>query len=647
MRIYAIVILYAGLASAQTGQQAFEKNCSVCHGGDGGGGEMGPPLGTRVANLDDENLTRIIQQGLPSRGMPGFNLPPAELSGLVAHVRTFRRGRRRAEQERRRIELTDGRSLEGLVVSQSFADLQLRTDDKRLHLLRPEGSRFREVTSETAWPTYNGDVSGNRFTPVTQINKESVGKLGPRWVFQADGAARMESTPVVIAGIMYVTSANECWALDAGVGRELWHFQRPRTKGLAGNAAGGFNRGVAAAGERIFMVTDNAHLLALNRMTGEVLWETEMADWRQNYNVTSAPLVAGDLVISGTAGGEQGVRGFLAAYDQTTGKEAWRFWTVPKAGEPGSETWQGKGIEHGSAAAWFTGTYDPGLDLIYWPTGNPGPDYNDAERGGDNLYSCSLLALEAKTGKLRWYYQFTPHDVFDWDATEPPVLIDAAWQGQPRKLVIQANRNGFFYVLDRTDGKLLLAEPFVKKLTWAKSIGKDGRPVYGELEKVAGGGTKVCPSQAGAANWTSTSYNPGTHLYYVQTLEHCNVYTKRPVTWEAGRGYLGGSSRSAPSEVPQKILRAISPFTGKVVWELPQPGRADSWGGVLSTASGLVFFGDDSGMFAAADATTGKPLWHFGTNQIPRASPMTYVFDGKQFIAVAMGSDVLAFALPD
>ena len=309
---------------------------------------------------------------------------------------------------------------------------------------------------------------------------------------------------------MYVTSANECYALDAGNGREIWRFQQPRTKGLVGNAAGGINRGVAVSGERVFMVTDHAHLLALNRFTGELLWDTEMADWRQNYNATSAPLIVGDLVVAGTAGGEQGVRGFLAAYDQTTGKETWRFWTVPKPGEPGSETWKGAGIEQPGGTTWMTGVYDAALGLVYWTTGNPSPDYNGDERLGDNLYASSVVALDARSGRLKWHFQFTPHNVWDWDAQQPTVLVDATWEGRPRRLLVQASRNGFFYVLDRTDGTFLLGKPFVSHLTWAREIGPDGRPVLMPGQEPSAEGTRVCPSAHGAANWYSTSYSPQT-----------------------------------------------------------------------------------------------------------------------------------------
>lgn len=607
---------------------------------------MAPSIVFRLASRTDVELAELIRTGIPNRGMPAFNLGNPEMTDLVAFLRTLP-PRRSPAPVHKKVQTTGGQTMEGLVIGESSLDLALRTDDQRIHLFRTgSGGRYRAVTSQTDWSTYNGQVGGNRYSTLTQITPANVAGLAPRWVFTMPNVPRLETTPVVVDGIMYVTSANECYALDAGDGRELWHFQRPRTKGLVGNAAGGFNRGVAQAGDRLFMATDNAHLLSLSRFTGAVLWETEMADWRQNYNVTSAPLVVGDLVISGTAGGEQGVRGFLAAFDQATGKEVWRFWTVPAPGEPGSETWKGKAIEHPSAVTWLTGTYDPQLDTLYWPTGNPGPDYNGDDRGGDNLYSDCMLALDAKTGKLKWYFQFTPHDVWDWDATETPLLVDANWQGQPRNLLIQANRNGFFYVFDRVNGKLLLAQPFVKNLNWATGIGPDGRPMLRPgLELPTATGAKICPMQDGATNWNATSYNPATGLFFVQAQEGCSIVTKRPVEWEAGRGYLGGNARTATDEPRQKVLRAIDIQTGKLAWELPQVGRGDSYGGTLSTASGLVFFCEDSGMLQAVDAAHGNPLWQFQTNQVWRASPMTYQFDGQQYVAAASGQNIIAFGL--
>ena len=550
---------------------------------------------------------------------------------------------------RKKIQTTDGRTLEGRALSEGMTDLQLLTDDQRIHLLRKTADdRYRAVTSQRDWPTYHGDPSGNRYTTLTQIDKTNVSHLAPRWVFPLSNVTQVENTPIVVEGIMYVSSANEVYALDAGSGRQIWRYRRPRTAGLAGNAAIGFNRGVAISGERLFMLTDNAHMIAIGRFNGDLLWETEMADWHQNYNGTSAPLAVGNLVISGTAGGDEGVRGFVAAYDAATGKEAWRFWTVPNPGEPGSETWQGKLTEHRGGASWMTGTYDPQLDLVYWPTGNPGLDYNGDERQGDNLYSDSILALEARTGKLRWYFQFTPHDIHDWDAQEPPVLVDTNWQGQPRKLLLQANRNGFFYVFDRTNGQLLLAKQFLKNLNWAKGIDAKGRPILNDLKANENGEIYVCPGFQGGTNWFSTSFNPATGLYYFQALERCNLFLKRDMEWQAGKGFMGGTARPAPGESFTKSLRAINIQTGEIVWDLPQiSGAATASAGVISTASGLVFFGENSGAFMAADAATGKVLWEFPTNQTWKASPMTYVFDNKQYIAIAAGPSIVAFRLPE
>jgi alcohol dehydrogenase (cytochrome c) len=550
---------------------------------------------------------------------------------------------------RRTIQTTDGQMLQGQVLSEGMSDLQIRTDDKKIRLLRKaDGNRYRVVTSQTDWPTYNGDPSGNRYSKLAQIDKSNVGRLAPRWMFPMPGATTIENTPLVVDGVMYVSQANECWALDAGTGRVIWRYRRERTRGVSGNAAGGFNRGVAVAGDRVFMLTDNAHLISLGRSDGELLWETEMADWHQNYNGTSAPLTVGNLVISGTAGGDEGVRGFVAAFDQTTGKEVWRFWTVPLPGEPGSETWKGKDLEHRSGATWMTGTYDAQLDTVYWPVGNPGPDFDGSEREGDNLYTDSVIALDAKTGKMRWYYQFTPHDVHDWDAQEPPVLVDTNWQGQPRKLLLQANRNGFFYVLDRTNGQLLLAKQFLRKLNWADGIGKDGRPILRNLPKDANGDTYVCPGFQGGANWYSTSFNPATGLYYFSALERCNNFSPRHGEWQAGRGYMGGAARPAPGESFEKFLRAINIQTGEVAFDVPQITTAQTASaGVMSTASGLVFYGENSGSFMAVDAANGKILWQFPTNQVWKASPMTYMFDNKQYVAIAVGTDIVSFGLPE
>ena len=605
---------------------------------------MGPAIAERLSPLDDQQLMKLIREGQPLKGMPPNVVPDAEMADLVKFLRTIERTGERP-LVRMSVQTTDGRTLDGLVLGEGFDDLQLQTDDKRVHLLRRAGDRYRPVTSETPWPTYNGDPGGNRYTTLTQIDKTTVSRLAPKWIMTIPDVGQLQGTPVVADGIMYVTAPNEAFALDAGSGRRIWHLKRPRTKGIAG---GGANRGAAVAGERVFMVTDNAHLLALNRFTGDVLWETELADWRQNYAASSAPLPAGNLIVSGVSGGEHGANGFVAAFDQETGKEVWRFWTVPKPGTPGSETWRGKDIEHGGAPTWFTGSYDAALDTVYWPTGNPAKEYDGSDRQGDNLYASSILSLDRKTGTLKWYYQFTPHDLWDWDATQTSVLIDVDWEGQRRPLMLHASRNGFFYVFDRRDGKLLLAKPFVRNLTWASGIGADGRPVRLPNQDPSPAGTKVCPSQDGATNWFSPSFNPATGLYYVQTFEKCSIYTTtQQGPWESGKSYLGGSQKTATDPKPQRILKAIDIHTGAIKWELPQPGPAQSWGGTLSTATGLVIFGEDGGALMAADAATGQPLWSFQTNQNWKASPMTYVFDKKQYIGVAAGSTIIALAVQE
>jgi alcohol dehydrogenase (cytochrome c) len=631
--------------SVDPGQRTFETRCARCHGGQGDGGEMGPPIRERLATRDNEQLARLIHEGLPLKGMPPADIPAAETTDLVKFLRSIERSPETVPVVRLTVQTTEGKALAGRVMNEGFGDVQLLTDDKRIHLLRRAGDRMREVSSGTDWPAYNGDPRGNRYTTLTQIDKTSIARLAPSWIFTIPGAGQSQATPVVVGGVMYVANPNECYALDAGSGRRIWQYRRPRT---AGATSGHANRGVAVAGDRVFMETDNAHVIALDRHTGELLWDTQLADWKQNYSASSAPLTAGNLVIAGVTGGEHGANGFVAAHDQATGKEVWRFWTVPRPGEPGSETWDGTDIEHGGAPTWFTGSYDPELDLVYWPVGNPSKEYNGDHRKGDNLYSASILALERTTGKLKWHYQFTPHDLWDWDATQTSVLIDAGWQGRPRQLMLHASRNGFFYVFDRRDGTLLLAKPFVRNLTWASGIGPDGRPIKLPNQEPSAAGTKVCPSQDGATNWFSPSFNPATGLYYVQTFEKCSIYTKRDdAKWESGKSYLGGSQRTASDPKPERILKAIDIRTGAIKWELRQPGPANSWGGTLSTASGLVIFGEEGGALMAADAATGTPLWSFPTNQSWKASPMTYAFDGKQYIAVAAGPNIIAFALRD
>jgi alcohol dehydrogenase (cytochrome c) len=445
---------------------------------------------------------------------------------------------------------------------------------------------------------------------------------------------------VVVDGVMYITGPNEAYALDATTGRQIWSFRTPRTAGLLSEAGGGANRGVAVSGSRVFMVTDNSHLLALDRGTGRKLWDVTMADSKEGYSSTSAPLVVGDMVISGIAGGEEGARGFIDAYEAATGKRIWRFYSIPARGEKGSETWIGNALEHGCGATWLTGSYDPALATLYWAVGNPCPDYDGDERKGDNLYTSSVVALDIKTGQLKWYYQFTPHDMHDWDAVEPLLLVDEQWEGRPRKLILHGDRNGFFFVLDRTNGELLLAKP-MSTVNWATGYGKDGRPILTEHFDSTLEGAIVCPGSGGGANWPATSYDPISKLFYVRVTDGCATYKKDPAPIEVGERFFGGSA--AGEQGSRNFIRAIDIRTGQKVWDYQLPGGGGA--GTLATAGGLLFFGEPGGALIAVESKTGKPVWHFEAGQTWRASPMTYMVAGKQYVVLAGTGGIFAFAL--
>jgi PQQ-dependent dehydrogenase (methanol/ethanol family) len=631
--------------------------CGDCHMVRGKGKAVGPDL----SNVGREMTAGEILQELrdPSaRIAPGYEMVTVELRDGRT-IRGFARGRTNFDIQ---VQTPDGQSY--MLQAQQIAAVR---NDKQ-SLMKPVNASPTELRdlvaylgnsdrieaagtppraasrSEAAgidfariqnprpgdWLTYNGSLSGNRYSGLKEINTANVGNLAVKWVFPIDHFG-LETTPLVADGVMYITGPNQAVALDAQTGRQVWKYSRPLTPGLIGDASLGTNRGVALLGDKVFMVTDNAHLIALNRITGSLVWDIYMPEEPQHYGSTVAPLPIKDTIIAGVSGGDRGIRGFLACYKASTGERLWRIWTIPFKGDPGGETWKGKEPQFGGGATWLTGAYDPDADTLFWPTGNPWPDSDDRDRPGDNLFTNCILALDPATGKLKWHYQFTPHDVHDWDATEPPLLVDANYAGEQRKLLLHADRNGFFYVLDRTNGKVLLAKQFVRWQTWTQGIGSDGRP----LPPPADPSPIDCPSDA--ANWDSAAYSPVTRLFYVLTMEQCRV---RPA----------GDWKSANQKAPltEKILRAIDIDTGKVTWEIPfiGPVYPKTWPGVMATAGGLVFYGDPNGAFAAADARAGKTLWHFPTNVYMKASPMTYSVGGKQFVATVAGPNIISFALP-
>ena len=492
----------------------------------------------------------------------------------------------------------------------------------------------------TNWYSYSGSFNSQRHSTLKQIDTGNVKDLATKWVYHVVGPGQLEAVPIVSDGVMYVSQPNEVHALDARTGRLIWKYQRA--------APAGRNRGLAVGGNRVFLGTADAYVVALDSRSGALVWESKMQGPGTRYQ-GAAPLVLKDRVIVAS---NSPAGGAVDAYDIETGKALWRWNAIPKPGEPGNETWKDDSWKFGGGPTWLSGSYDPELNLIYWGTGQAGPDFDGDVRRGDNLYSDCMVAIDATTGKLKWYFQYTPHDVHDWDAVEIPVLVDTQFQGQPRKLLVQANRNGYYYVLDRTNGKFLQGAPFVKLLTWSKGLTPDGKPIVIPGTEPTVEGTKVCPSTAGATNWPSPAYSPDTHYFYLIVTEGCGINYKATDKFQAaglsgfvnsGTGYI-----ESPEEQEgwQNYLRALDVTTGKLMWEYKQIGSHHYGAGVLSTAGGIVFAGDLQGYFTAHDAKTGKPLWHFSTGDLITASPIAYSVQGNEYLAIISGPNVFAFGLP-
>jgi alcohol dehydrogenase (cytochrome c) len=490
------------------------------------------------------------------------------------------------------------------------------------------------------WLTYSGDYAGQRFSLLDQVDTTTARSLVVKWVYQTGATGKFETTPLVVDGILYATGQDDrAFALDARTGRPIWLYQRQLPSDIR-PCCGRVNRGLAILGDKVFMGTLDAHVLALDSKTGNVVWDVAAVDYTKGYSFTLAPLVLKNLVILGVSGGEYGIRGFIDAYDADTGARKWRFYTVPGVGEPGHETWEGNSWKVGGAPAWMTGVYDSSTNQLFWPTGNPSPSNRGAGRAGDNLYSNSLLALDPDTGKLNWYFQFTKHDEHDWDATQVPIMIDSGG----KHLIAQANRNGFFYVLDRATGKLMSANPY-GKITWSDSKDSVGRPVPNNQSSPTPTGRTVCPGALGTTNWMSPSFDVQTGLFYVSAREQCDIFSTAPQPYEAGHAYYGSAYFPSDEAEPYwGALRAIDPENGQVKWEFRHP--SPTWSGVLSTAGGLLFTGDAEGNFIALNAASGKPLWHFQMGGAVYASPMAFAVDGKEYIAIAAGSSLYAFGLP-
>jgi alcohol dehydrogenase (cytochrome c) len=507
-----------------------------------------------------------------------------------------------------------------------------------------------QVTSEAlakaqqdpnSWLSYGKNYFGWRYSPLTQITTSNVAQLAPAWILPTIPGTN-ETTPLVSGDMMYITaSSNNAWAVDLLTGRKVWSYSDYVPSGL-GLCCGPVNRGFAMLGERLFKVNIQSTLVALDAKSGKVLWETTIDDYKKGYSNTAAPLVVKDMVVVGTAGAEWGIRGYIDAYDANTGKRRWRFYTVPTAGEPGIETWGGSSFKTGGGSTWITGTYDPELNLIYWGIGNPGPDMDGDVRPGDNLYTCAVVAIDADTGKLKWYFQFTPHDVHDWDAVADPVLVDAMVDGKKIKALAQANRNGFFYLLDRTTGKYITAKAYTK-VNWADGIGSDGRPILIAHREPTPEGNLVCPGLGGGHNWSATAYSPQTGLYYFGATDGCQMFNVQKQEFVEGQQYQAGDAVGVPKEPSSGSVNAVDPATGALKWKHQLMSNPS---GLLATAGGLIFTGDSDGYMMALDARTGTVIWHFQTGAPIRAPAISYTFRGKQYIAVASGPNMLTFKLP-
>ncbi len=495
------------------------------------------------------------------------------------------------------------------------------------------------------WLMYSGTLDSQRFSRLDQIHNRNVGELELKWAYQIPQLDRSESVPLVVDGVMFITEApSNLVAVDAATGRQFWRYDHPLPDDLR-ICCGRNNRGVAILDETLYMSTLDAHLVAIDARTGNVVWDKEVADHRSGYSKTAAPLIVKGEVVTGIAGGEFGIRGFVDSYDAATGDLSWRAQTIPGPDHPDNQTWAGDSWRTGGSASWITGAYDPDLDLVYWGTGNPGPDWNGDVRLGDNLYSDSVLALNHETGGLEWYFQFTPHDVHDWDAIQVPILADLEMDGQERKVMMWANRNAFYYTLDRETGEFLVGTPFAKQ-TWAEGLDSNGRPIRVPDTSPTPEGTLVSPPVVGGTNWFSPAYSPNTELFYVQAYDGEDIYYKRDEDYVEGDRFTGGGfQRPLPVENYASAVRAIDPRNGDIRWEYEIQPRSTA--GMLATGGDLVFSGSVDGYFYALNATTGEELWHVAVGAMVHSAPMTYAVDGRQYVTIAAGNVVFTFGLPE
>ncbi len=593
---------------AVTGPSLFAQHCALCHGAFAEGGS-GPDLANPVwqAAIADSDLEKVIRDGVRGTAMPAFGdrLDAPARGTLIRHLR--------------------------LLAAEA---IKPATDLRVAGVNVPPARLLATDRDDDNWLMYGRDYGNRRFSPLEEINKQNLSRLVPIWSFQTGTPDGLEATPLFVDGVIYFsTSWNHVFAVNARTGAELWHYKRRLPEKLK-YCCGPVNRGVAIRNGLLYMATLDAHLVALDAQTGRVRWDVEMGKAEDNLSATSPPLIVGDKVVAGIAGGDYPSRCFLDAYEASSGRRLWRFYTTPTEGEKATETWSGDSYKAGGGATWMNGSYDPELNLIYWGTGNPNPDYDGDAREGDNLYTDCVVALDADSGKLKWHYQFTPHDVWDYDGVNEMVLVDINYRGRPVKALVHADRNGHFYAIDRATGKFLYARPFVR-VDWAKGFDASGRPILNPASIPTVEGATVCPGAAGGKEWNAMAYSPLTRMIYVPAIENCAVFSNNGVKARQ-QGLPKGPSgfRYLPNKAYGKLV-AIRAETGEAAWEVKT--RTPMGGGVLATAGGLVFAGDPEGNFRAYDAATGDVLWSFQTGSGMRGAPISYRLEGKQYIAILSG----------
>jgi len=641
---------------AGAGRGVFTARCATCHMFAGEGGILGADLTNVRARHKQASLAKALEQPIE------FTEAPGGIRGIKRGEDTFTL-QLMDEQRKWHFLSKRGNARFGKAERPHPALTPAERDNVTAFLLKapmtptapaawtpaPDFNvtfaRLKNAAAEPHnWLSYWGDLRGTHYSGLRQITPANVASLRSTWTFQLGGNT-VETTPLVVDGIMFVTGPlSNAAALDARTGRPIWRYTR-RLPQVASHCTVMTNRGMAVLGDRVYLATLDAHLVALDAESGNVIWDVEVEDYKKGFSITHAPLAIDGKIIIGVTAGECALTGSVDAFDAATGKRLWRTYTTPRPGDPARKTWQPEeSADYGGSPTWMTGTYDADTDTIFWTTGNPGPDYDGTVRLGDNLYSTCVLALDPATGKMKWYFQYRPHDVHDWDGTQTPVLIDGTIRGQKRKLLVTAQRNAFYYVLDRVTGQFITGQAYAKQ-TWAKGLDDKGRPIEIPGNDPTPQGVYVCPDAAGTANWGSPSYDPATNFFLVSVREACATYTSVTKPPVPGEGYTGGGQEIDPKIGTPGSVRALDALTGARKWDFPlQIGSSAT--GVLATAGGVAFASSNDGNLVALDARTGKYLWHYYTGAAIVASPMAYAVGGKQYVAIASQSAILTFALP-